>query len=67
LEHVLPFFSEANQQAFRRVYVRGESPSQVRKELGIRSDAMYHAFKRILNRLRERLGDPPSECDGADT
>lgn len=61
LEQILPSFSEANQEAFRRVYLRGEAPHLVRKELGMRNDAMYHAFKRILNRLRQRLGDLPSD------
>jgi RNA polymerase sigma-70 factor (ECF subfamily) len=50
-------FVEQTWQAFWRVVVDGQTPSDVAMELGITVNAVYKAKSRVLMRLRAELGE----------
>jgi RNA polymerase sigma-70 factor (ECF subfamily) len=55
LSHIEPEFAADKWQAFWRVVVDGQSPSQVAGELGISVNSVYVAKARILRRFREEF------------
>jgi RNA polymerase sigma-70 factor (ECF subfamily) len=57
LDVIRPEFEERSWQAFWRVAVEGQSPTDVARDLGMTRNAVYIAKSRVLHRLREALGE----------
>ena len=57
LELVRQEFEVSTWQAFWRAAVEGQSPAIIATEMGVTSAAVRKAKSRVLNRLREELGD----------
>ncbi len=57
LELVRLEFEVSTWQAFWRAAVDGQSPALIAAEMGVSSAAVRKAKSRVLNRLREELGD----------
>ena len=55
LELIGPQFEPSSLQAFRRVVLEGQKPSQVAAELGISVNAVFLAKSKILRQLRQEL------------
>jgi RNA polymerase sigma-70 factor (ECF subfamily) len=60
LEMIRSEFETVSWQAFWAVVVEGRRPGDVAAALGISANAIYIARSRILRRLRDELGDPPT-------
>jgi RNA polymerase sigma-70 factor (ECF subfamily) len=57
LELVRLEFEDSTWQAFWRAAVDGHSPALIASEMGVTTAAVRKAKSRVLNRLREELGD----------
>jgi RNA polymerase sigma-70 factor (ECF subfamily) len=55
LELIEPQFEPTTQQAFRKVVLEGQKPSQVALELGISVNAVFLAKSKILRQLRQEM------------
>jgi RNA polymerase sigma-70 factor (ECF subfamily) len=57
LDLIRPEFEEQSWESFRRVALQGQKAADVATDLHMTRNAVYIAKSRILNRLREVLGD----------
>jgi RNA polymerase sigma-70 factor (ECF subfamily) len=57
VELILGEHEERTRQAFLRVVIEGQTPSEVAEQLGITVNAVYLAKSRVLRRLREEFGE----------
>ena len=55
LELIEPQFEPTTRQAFRKVVLEGQKPSQVAAELGISVNAVFLAKSKILRQLRQEI------------
>jgi len=57
LAMIQPDFKEATWQAFWRVAMDGQSAAEVAQTLGVSTNAVFIAKSRVLQRLRDELGE----------
>ncbi|MDY3553729.1 sigma-70 family RNA polymerase sigma factor [Gemmata sp. JC717] len=65
MELVRAEFEPRSWDAFWRAAVEGHPAADIARELGMTANAVYIARSRILNRLRELLGDDAAEIGGS--